>query len=237
MRLEADISMGSGEVRLAARFRIDQPLCVVTGASGAGKTTLLHMIAGLRRPDRGYIRLNGVTLFDSAAGINLAPERRAMGCVFQDDRLFPHMDVRANLLFGRGDRGCVEAAAEFDQVTDALDLGGLLRRRPASLSGGEKRRAALARALLQRPAQLLLLDEPLTGLDAARREAALGLIERRRDQMGTGILYVTHQTPEVRRLGGAHLRVGSGGTGFASAQIRPLDGVVETPLSRLFAAT
>lgn len=237
MRLEADVSVASGEGLFAARFRIDQPLCVVTGASGAGKTTLLHMIAGLRRPDRGYIRLNGVTLFDSDAGINLAPERRAIGCVFQDDRLFPHMDVRTNLLFGRDDRRSIEAAAEFDQVVDALDLGGLLRRRPASLSGGEKRRAALARALLQRPARLLLLDEPLTGLDAARREAALGLIERRRDQTGTGMFYVTHQTPEVRRLGGAHLRVGPDGAGIASAQVGLAVGGINTPLPRLFAVT
>ena len=135
MRLEADVSLGNGEGGLAARFRIDEPLCVVTGASGAGKTTLLHMIAGLRRPDRGIIRLNGTTLFDSAAGIDLAPERRAIACVFQDDRLLPHMDVRANLLFGRSGHG--RGIEEFDQIVDVLDLRGLLRRRPAGLSGGE----------------------------------------------------------------------------------------------------
>ena len=235
MRLEADVSLGSGEGELAARFRIDEPLCVVTGASGAGKTTLLHMIAGLRRPDRGVIRLNGATLFDSRAGIDLAPERRAIACVFQDDRLFPHMDVKANLLFGRDDHKSGEGSEDFNHVVDALDLGGLLCRRPASLSGGEKRRIALARALLQRPARLLLLDEPLTGLDPARREAALGLIERRRDQGATGVLFVTHQATEVQRLGGAHLRVGANDPGFALTQVRPNGGAVETSLSPWFA--
>ena len=235
MRLEADVSLGNGEGGLAARFRIDEPLCVVTGASGAGKTTLLHMIAGLRRPDRGIIRLNGTTLFDSAAGIDLAPERRAIACVFQDDRLLPHMDVRANLLFGRSGHG--RGIEEFDQIVDVLDLRGLLRRRPAGLSGGEKRRTALARALLQRPARLLLLDEPLTGLDPARREAALGLVERRRDLTDTGVLYVTHQAAEARRLGGAHLRVCAGDSGLARAQVRPAAGAVETALSPLFATS
>lgn len=237
MRLEADVSLGSGEGALAARFRIDASLCVVTGASGAGKTTLLHMIAGLRRPDRGLIRLDGTTLFDSEAGVDLAPERRAIACVFQDDRLFPHMDVRANLLFGRADHRRERGTEAFDQVVDALELRGLLRRRPGSLSGGEKRRTALARALLQRPARLLLLDEPLTGLDPARREAALELIERRRDQTGTGVLYVTHQATEARRLGGAHLRVCAGDPGVARAQVRSAPGAVETSLSPFFATS
>ncbi len=237
MRLEADVSLRNGEGALTARFRIDEPLCVVTGASGAGKTTLLHMIAGLRRPDRGIIRLNGTTLFDSAAGVDLAPERRAIACVFQDDRLLPHMDVRANLLFGRADHRCERGMEEFDQVVDALGLRGLLRRKPASLSGGEKRRTALARALLQRPARLLLLDEPLTGLDLARREAALELIERRRDRTGTGVLYVTHQATEARRLGGTHLGVCVNDLGVARAQVRPPPGVVEAFPSPFFATS
>lgn len=237
MRLEADVSLRNGEGALTARFRIDEPLCVVTGASGAGKTTLLHMIAGLRRPDRGIIRLNGTTLFDSAAGVDLAPERRAIACVFQDDRLLPHVDVRANLLFGRADHRRERGMEEFDQVVDALGLRGLLRRKPASLSGGEKRRTALARALLQRPARLLLLDEPLTGLDLARREAALELIERRRDRTGTGVLYVTHQATEARRLGGTHLGVCVNDLGVARAQVRLTPGVVEAFPSPFFATS
>ena len=236
MRLEADVSLGSGECALTARFRVDEPLCVMTGASGAGKTTLLHMIAGLRRPDRGIIRLDGATLFDSVAGIDLSPERRAIACVFQDDRLFPHMDVRANLLFGRRDHKG-EGREDFNHVVDALDLGGLLRRRPSSLSGGEKRRTALARALLQRPSRLLLLDEPLTGLDAVRREAALALIERRRDQGATGVLFVTHQAAEALRLGGGHLRVAANDHGFALTQVRQSQGALETSPSPWFATS
>lgn len=203
MRLEVDVSLELGDGPLTARFEIETPLAVVAGPSGSGKSTLLHMIAGLRRPDRGRISLDGTTLFDTAAGIDLAPERRAVASVFQDSRLFPHMDVRANLLFGAP--GPSRDRRAFDRIVEVLDLGALLARHPSSLSGGEKRRTALGRALLQRPSRLLLLDEPLTGLDPARRDAALGLIEARRDEGTCGVLYVTHQAAEAERLGGVRI--------------------------------
>ena len=169
-------------------------LTVLFGPSGAGKTSVLNMIAGLIRPERGHVRVGGVTLFDADARVDLPPERRRAGYVFQDARLFPHKRVRANLLYG------ARGTAALDETAAFLGIAHLLDRWPRSLSGGEARRVAIGRALLSDPA-FLLLDEPLSFLDAARREEIMGVIERLRDTARLPILLVTHDAGEAARLG------------------------------------
>src|SRR6185312_80466 len=138
------------------------------GPSGAGKSTILNMIAGVQRPDRGDITVGGQTLTDTAARIFISPHKRRVGFVFQDAQLFPHFTVEQNIKFGRWFTPAADAAPPLDVVTDVLGITGLLRRRPATLSGGEQQRVALARALISAPLHLLM-DEPLSGLDDARR--------------------------------------------------------------------
>lgn len=169
------------------------------GASGCGKTTTVHLISGLLRPDAGIVRIGGTTLFDSARGIDVPPERRRVGYVFQDARLFPHLDVLRNLRYGAKRAPADAAHIDFDEVIELLGLARLLARRPRHLSGGERQRVALGRALLSRP-RLLLLDEPLASLDAARREELLPYLERLRDRLSMPMIYVSHQFEEVLRL-------------------------------------
>ncbi len=168
------------------------------GPSGAGKTTLLEIIAGLRRPDAGRVAMKGRVLFDAATKENVPPRRRGIGYVPQDLALFPHLSVRANLDYGRpaGDDDAFLAS-----VLERLEIGALLEQKPDALSGGEKQRVALARALLARPA-LLLLDEPLTGLDAPLRERIIPFLQRVRDEFRVPTLYVTHSADEVMTLCG-----------------------------------
>ena len=168
----------------------------VTGPSGAGKTTLLNCIAGLRRPLSGRIRVGGETLYDGAAGIDLPPERRRAGYVFQDLRLFPHKTVAANLAYGERPETALMSRAE---ALAFLGIAHLAQRYPATLSGGEAKRVAIGRALLAAP-KFLLLDEPLTSLDAARGEEILRLLERIRDELALPILLVSHAAAEVARL-------------------------------------
>jgi len=167
------------------------------GPSGAGKTTLLEIVAGLRRPEAGRVTLGGQVL-DGEGCDQVPPQRRGIGYVPQDLALFPHLSVRANLDYGRrpGDD-----EAFFGIVVERLEIGALLAQRPGALSGGEKQRVAVARALLARPA-LLLLDEPLTGLDVPRRERILPFLQRVRDEFRVPTLYVTHQADEVVALCG-----------------------------------
>jgi molybdate transport system ATP-binding protein len=169
------------------------------GRSGAGKTTLVNMLAGLLRPDAGRIAIAGRALFDSAAGIDLPPERRRIGYVFQEGRLFPHLSVRTNLLYGHRRIPPAERAIKLPEIVELLGIGHLLARRPANLSGGEKQRVAIGRALLSNP-RLLLLDEPLAALDAERKAEILPFIERLRDEIGLPIVYVSHDPTEVLRL-------------------------------------
>jgi len=180
----------------------DARLAAIVGPSGAGKTTILNCIAGLIRPDAGRIVVAGVTLFDAAAGIDLPPERRAAGYVFQDLRLFPHLRVERNLAFGERLAPAERRRIAREEVIELLGIGHLLRRWPATLSGGEARRVAIGRALLS-GSRFLLLDEPTASLDAERVEALLGLIERIRDQLAIPILLVSHDRAEVERLAGA----------------------------------
>ncbi len=191
--LEIDVETARGPFSLRVEAALDSGVTGILGRSGAGKTTLLHLIAGLARPGRGRIAIDGDALFDSAGGLDLPPHRRRVGMVFQDGRLFPHYTVRGNLLYARGDRG------EFGAVVDLLELGPLLERRPAHLSGGERQRVALGRALLSAP-RLLLLDEPLASLDQVHRAQILPYLTRIRDHARIPILYVSHEIGEVLQL-------------------------------------
>lgn len=169
------------------------------GRSGAGKTTLVNALAGLVRPDRGRIAIDDAVLFDAARGIDLPPEQRRLGYVFQEGRLFPHYSVRGNLLYGRRRAKPRDPALTFDAVVALLGIEPLLDRRPVSLSGGEKQRVALGRALLADP-RLLLMDEPLAALDQPRKAEILPFIERLRDTIGIPIVYVSHAMEEIVRL-------------------------------------
>lgn len=194
MSFDVDLILRRGDRDIAARFRGDEGVTVLVAPSGAGKTSVLDAVAGLLRPVAGCVAVAGRTLFDAGAGVDLPPERRRAGYVFQDARLFPHRRVRANLLYGaRDDSALSEVAAR-------LDIAHLLDRWPRSLSGGEARRVAIGRALLSDPA-FLLLDEPLSSLDPARREEAMRVLERLRDEARVPILLVTHDEREAARLG------------------------------------
>lgn len=167
------------------------------GPSGAGKTSLVNMVAGLLAPDEGEIAIGDTRVFSSSRGINLPPERRPVGVVFQDGRLFPHLSVRGNLTYGRRRGGL--APPDLNEVVERLELGPLLGRRPATLSGGEQQRVAIGRALLTGP-EVLLLDEPLAGLDGARRDEVLDILAGLGRDAGRVLLYVTHRMHEVLRL-------------------------------------
>ncbi|WP_419827819.1 ATP-binding cassette domain-containing protein [Sphingomonas sp.] len=199
MGFDVDVEVALGGRTIAARFAGEQGVTVLFGRSGAGKTTALDMVAGLRRPARGHVRVGGETLFDAARRIDLPPERRRLGYVFQDVRLFPHRRVRANLLYGHRLARVEDRWLAPEEAIALLGLDGLLDRWPRTLSGGEQRRVAIGRALLA-GARALLMDEPLSSLDRARREEVMVAIERVRDALALPILYVTHDADEAERL-------------------------------------
>ncbi|MDE2197875.1 MAG: molybdenum ABC transporter ATP-binding protein [Rhodospirillales bacterium] len=172
---------------------------VLFGPSGAGKSSVVAAVAGLLRPDAARIEVAGRLLADSAAGLHVPAERRRVGLVFQDARLFPHLAVSGNLRYGLRRAAPGARIIGFDEVVDVLGLGGLLARRPASLSGGERQRVAIGRALLAQPA-LLLLDEPLASLDAARKDEILPYLARLKAAWALPVLYVTHAADEVVQL-------------------------------------
>jgi len=196
--LQVDVRKQLGEFSLEAAFQSEGRVTGLFGASGAGKTSLVNMIAGLLAPDRGTIALNGEVLDDTAAHIHVPPHRRRIGYVFQDARLFPHLDVRQNLDYGRRMNALASDPAHYKRVTDLLDIGHLLDRRPGKLSGGERQRVALGRALLSKP-RLLLLDEPLGSLDEGRKVEILPYLIRLRDE-GIPMVYVSHDAAELRQL-------------------------------------
>ncbi|SPF78232.1 molybdenum ABC transporter ATP-binding protein [Pseudoprimorskyibacter insulae] len=180
-------------------FSAPAGITALFGHSGSGKTTIVNAVAGLLRPEAGRIVMDGQVLLDTAAGIDLPTARRRIGYVFQEARLFPHMTVRQNMLYGRWANRLRRDTAHEAQVIDLLGLGHLLTRLPGRLSGGESQRVALGRALLARP-RMLLMDEPLAALDSARKSEILPYLERLRDDFGVPILYVSHSLSEVARL-------------------------------------
>lgn len=210
--LEVYISLKHGTFELQLGFHLAQcGIAVIFGPSGSGKTSLINCIAGLETPDTGRIACHGETCFDAAHGVNLPPEKRRLGYVFQDARLFPHLSVRDNLCFGQRFHPVLPSmtAPDMNDVADLLDIGPLLHRHPAHLSGGEKQRVAIGRALLCRP-RLLLMDEPLSSLDMSLKQGLLTYIARIPRQWNVPVLYVTHSPEETLALGDSMLLMRNG---------------------------
>ena len=199
--LDVAIEHRLGSFTLDIRFTTGSGLTALFGRSGAGKTSIVNAIAGLIRPQRGHIAVDGAVLLDTARGVFVPAHRRRLGYVFQEGRLFPHLTVRQNLLFGAwfAPRRANPGQAGLDEVVELLGIGPLLARRPGRLSGGEKQRVAIGRALLAQP-RLLLMDEPLASLDNARKDEILPYLERLRDHSRVPFVYVSHAAAEVARL-------------------------------------
>ena len=193
--IEVDIELVQGSFVLTAAIRIEARTAALFGPSGAGKTTILDAIAGLRTPRRGSIAIAGRVLFSSGQGVNLPPHQRHVGYVPQDVALFPHMDVRRNLLYGRHPG----VSPDLDRVVGMLEIDRLLDRRVTDLSGGERQRVAVGRALMSGPS-LLLLDEPLAAVDVPLRRRILPYLQRVRDELRILIVYVSHDREEVAEL-------------------------------------
>ncbi|HEX4552381.1 MAG TPA: molybdenum ABC transporter ATP-binding protein [Xanthobacteraceae bacterium] len=210
-----------GAFTLAVKFDAMAGATALFGPSGAGKSSVANLIAGLLAPDRGRIALDDTVLFDSAARIDVPPHRRRIGYVFQEGRLFPHLTVRRNLDYGRRMNGLARDEAATRHIVDLLDIGHLLDRRPGKLSGGERQRVAIGRALLTRP-RLLLLDEPLASLDAARKREILPYLVRLRDDAKVPMLYVSHHAPELKRIATAVVLI-QGGRVAAQGGLELLD--------------
>jgi len=199
--IEFDARLKRNGFCLDARFTSSDRFLALFGPSGSGKSTILHLIAGLLRPDEGRISVGGHVMVDTARGIYVPKHKRRAGLVFQDAQLFPHMTVERNLRFGGQFSDGRNQAISFDAVVETLHLGALLKRRTPGLSGGEKQRVALGRALLA-GSEVLLLDEPLASLDDGRKSEILELIARVRDEFAIPIIHVTHASSEVRQLAG-----------------------------------
>jgi len=197
--LRVDVEKQLGEFSLSASFSSEGRVTGLFGASGAGKSSLINMIAGLLRPDRGTIVIDGDVVDDTKAGVHVPTYRRRIGYVFQDARLFPHLNVAQNLDYGRRMNRLAADPAQHTRVVELLDIGALLDRRPGKLSGGERQRVALGRALLSKP-RLLLLDEPLGALDEARKLEILPYLVRLRDEANVPMVYVSHDVAELRQL-------------------------------------
>ena len=215
LTLRADHRLGSFHLKLD----VSVPSSGVTalfGRSGAGKSSVVSLLAGLLKPDSGYVKVGDTVLFDSAAGLSVPPEQRRLGYVFQEGRLFPHLSVRNNLLFGHRRIAAEERRVGFDEVVALLDIAPLLDRRPRDLSGGEKQRVAIGRALLASP-KLLLMDEPLASLDAERKNEIIPFIEKLRDSFGIPIVYVTHDLGEIVRLADRVILMSEGAAAFTGS--------------------
>lgn len=197
--IEIDIVKRLGDFKLQVSFHAHAPVLALFGRSGAGKSTIAQAVAGLLRPDQGAIRVRNETLFDRTRGIDLAPERRRIGYVFQDHLLFAHLSVEKNLLYGYRLGGKQSGLQDPQRIIEVLGLEKLLERKPHTLSGGEKQRVSIGRALLSDP-QLLILDEPLAALDAERKSDILRYIEYVRDEFNTPMLYISHSVDEVARI-------------------------------------
>jgi molybdate transport system ATP-binding protein len=216
--LAVDVEKRLGTFAVQAKFEAPDGVTALFGPSGSGKSSIVSMVAGLVTPDRGRIMCNGALLFDSAGNVSQPPHRRGIGYVFQDGRLFPHMTVAQNLDYGRRMYRRPVDASEQERVIEMLDLGRLLDRRPRNLSGGERQRIAIGRALLMKP-RLLLLDEPLASLDAARKREIFPYLLRLRDET-VPMIYVSHFAAELRRIATTIVRIDAGRvTGVGGAEL------------------
>jgi len=222
--LEIDVSRRQGDFTLDMAFTAGAGVTALFGRSGSGKTSLVNMVAGLSRPDRGRIEVDGKVLFDTAAGIDLPPEARRLGYVFQEHRLFPHLSVRDNLCFGMNRLPMAERRIGLDHVVAVLGIGALLDRRPTGLSGGEKQRVAIGRALLASP-RILLMDEPLASLDGGRKNDLLPFIAGLSRQFDIPIVYVSHSMEEVLRLADTLALIDAG----RLAAIGPVEELLSSP--------
>lgn len=207
--LTIDVNKKLGDFSLDAKFEGSSGVTALFGPSGSGKTSIIGMVAGLMRPDSGRITINGEVMFDSATGVDEPAHKRRIGYVFQDGRLFPHLSVAHNLDYGRWMSGADRDEAQIKRVTTLLDIAHLLRRRPGALSGGERQRVALGRALMMKP-QLLLLDEPLASLDAARKREIMPYFVRLRDEIKLPMIYVSHDANEVKQLANRVVMIDAG---------------------------
>ena len=197
--IDCHIQLKQGQFDLDQRFQSDQSVIGLFGASGSGKTTILHSIAGLVTPQAGWIKIKNQTWFDQTQKINLTTQQRRIGLVFQDAQLFPHKNVKQNLLFGFKHIQPQQRQFELDYIIELLKLEHLIERMPIKLSGGEKQRVALGRALLYSP-QLLLLDEPLSALDAAHKAEIIPFFQRVKQDIKIPMLYVSHDHSEIKQL-------------------------------------
>ena len=209
--IDVDVEGLAGTFRLQAKFRSDVAVTGLVGPSGAGKSTLLRMICGLAKPECGHIAVGTNVFFDQKNAINLPPDQRHIGMVFQDVRLFPHLRVAGNLGYGAKSRAHVTSADEIARIAELLDIGGLLRRFPSRLSGGERQRVAIGRALLSRP-KLLILDEPLTSVDAARRDSIMPFILEYCTGTNIPVILVSHQVEDIARHCGKSVEIREGRT-------------------------
>ena len=210
MTLDIHIGRQQGDLTINVAFRTEGGgVTALFGRSGAGKTSVINMVAGLVRPDAGRITVNGTRLFDAEKQIDIPPEKRRIGYVFQEGRLFPHLSVRSNLVYGMHRTPAAARYVHFDPVVDLLGIGHLLDRRPARLSGGEKQRVAIGRALLTSPS-LLLMDEPLASLDTSRKAEVLPFIARLADEFSIPILYVSHALEEILNLADTMVLIDAG---------------------------
>jgi len=198
--LDVSVTKLQGNLTIDAAFVTKGTgITALFGRSGAGKTSVVNMVAGLVRPDRGRVIVNGQTYFDSQSRIDIQPEKRRFGYIFQDGRLFPHLSVKSNLTYGLRLTSHSERYVKFDQVVELLGIEHLLNRRPARLSGGEKQRVAIGRALLTSP-HLMLMDEPLASLDEERKAEVLPFIAKLPRAFSVPILYVSHSMDEILNL-------------------------------------
>jgi molybdate transport system ATP-binding protein len=209
MSIAVSITHRQGDFSLDVAFEADARVVALFGPSGSGKTTVLNIIAGLVRPKQARVVVQDRVLSDTQRGIFVPPHKRRVGYVFQDGRLFPHLTVRRNLAYGRWFTPPAAHWAKPDEVVALLGIGHLLDRSPRTLSGGEKQRVAIGRALLASP-RLLLMDEPLASLDETRKRETLPYIERIRDELSIPIVYVSHSLAEVERLTDTIVRLEAG---------------------------
>ena len=220
-----DCTLDRPAFRLDAAFEAGSGITALFGPSGSGKSTVIRLLAGLERPERGWIEAGGSVLLDTGAGVFVPPHRRRIGLVFQDALLLPHLSVRANLTYGRWFTPTAERRISLDQVVQTLGIAHLMARAPANLSGGERQRVAIGRALLASP-RLLLMDEPLASLDAARKQEILPFIERLRDEFAIPVVYVSHAVEEIARLADRVVRIENG---LVAAQGTPAEALGQAP--------